>query len=202
MQNPRYLHDHGYLGALRRHYGNSDRTLVMGEVPVGWDTSQREGIRIPDLLIAFNVDRAGILERNGYSIHSEGKPPDFALEIASATTGFADYNDKRLAYQSYRIPEYWRFDPSGGRYHDVALAGDRLADGVYRPISIEWMDPDHGRGYSETLGLYICWEEGLLKWYDPLQGRYLRTIDDEAERADQAENEVRRLQQQLRDLAG
>ena len=92
MQNPRYLHDHGYLGALRRYYGNSDRILVMGEVPVGWDTSQREGVRIPDLLIAFDVDRAGILKRNGYSIHSEGKPPDFALEIASATTGFADYN--------------------------------------------------------------------------------------------------------------
>ncbi len=48
----------------------------MGEVPVAWSAGQREGVRIPDLLIAFGVDRAGIIEQWGYAIDREGKPPD------------------------------------------------------------------------------------------------------------------------------
>ena len=75
--------------------------------------------------------------------------------MASATTGGTDYTAKRRDYEAYGIPEYWRFDPSGGEYHDVALAGDRLVDGVYQPIEIEWLDENRCRGYSEFLGLYV-----------------------------------------------
>ena len=57
MQNPIHLHDPGYQAALRRHFGASDTTIVMGEVPVARTASQRQGVRIPDLLIAFGVDR-------------------------------------------------------------------------------------------------------------------------------------------------
>ena len=34
-------------------------------------------------------------------------------------------------YGRFGVGEYWRFDPSGGEYHDAALAGDRLVDGRY-----------------------------------------------------------------------
>ena len=40
----------------------------------------------PDLIIAFNVDPAAIIEQWGYSIEDRGKPPDFVLETASATS--------------------------------------------------------------------------------------------------------------------
>ena len=58
--------------------------------------------------------------------------------------------------------EYWRFDPSGGDYHDVALAGHRLVDGVYEPIAVEMLEVGSNRGYSDALGLYVCWEDGRL----------------------------------------
>ena len=208
MQNPRYLHRPGHIAALALHFGEPETTLVMGEVPVGWRPSQREGIRIPDLLVAFGVDCHGILdEREGYAIEREGKPPDFALEVASRTTGTNGYNEKRRDYERYGITEYWRYDPSGGRYHDAALAGDRLVEGGYRPINIEWSDDTHCRGYSEVLRLFLCWEDGQLRWYDPENGAYLRTFDEEVfgrqsetVRADQAEAEVRRLRQRLEEL--
>ena len=209
MQNPIYLHRPAHIASLGRHYGNPETTLVLSEVPVGWRPGQREGIRIPDLIVAFDVDCASIIERWGYAIDVEGKPPDFVLEVASRTTGITDYTEKRIDYERFGIPEYWRFDPSGGRYHDEPLAGDRLVEGRYVPIALEWTDDRHCRGYSAALGLYACWEDGQLRWYDPDGGRYLPTFDDEAARADreaagreQAEAQIRRLRRQIEDLAG
>ena len=56
----------------------------MSGVPIAWNPLQLQGMHIPDLLIAFNVDRAAIIEQWGYSIEDRGKSPDFVLETASA----------------------------------------------------------------------------------------------------------------------
>ncbi|MXY22160.1 MAG: hypothetical protein F4Y49_12610 [Dehalococcoidia bacterium] len=40
-----------------------------------------------------------------------------------------DCTDKRETYAEYSVGEYWRFDHSGGEYHDAPLAGDRLVIG-------------------------------------------------------------------------
>ena len=48
MQNPIYLHRPGHLAALDRHFGAPDTTVILGEVPVGW-----------------NVDRASVIARQG-----------------------------------------------------------------------------------------------------------------------------------------
>ena len=181
MQNPIYLHDLGYQAALRRHFGSPETTIVLGEVPVGRDLSQRRGLRVPDLLIAFGVDRRRIITDRGYSIEHWGKPPDFVLEIASETTAENDVTGKRDDYAAFGIPEYWRFDPSGGEYYPAGLAGDRLVDGVYQPISIVTVDETRQWGHSQVLGLDLCWEEGWLRWYDPAVRQYLRTHDEEAE---------------------
>ena len=62
------------------------------------------------------------------------------LEVASVTTGRNDYTRKRDDYAAFGVPEYWRFDPSGGEYHDAPLAGDHLVDGVYHPIEVVQFD--------------------------------------------------------------
>ena len=181
MQNPIHLHSPGHQAALRRHFGSPETTLVLGEVPVGRDIRQRRGLRVPDLLVVFGVDSARIITDRGYSIEEWGKPPDFVLEIASENTGRNDVIEKRSDYAAFGIPEYWRFDPSGGLYHGTHLAGDFLVDGVYQAVNIVGVDDAHYWGRSQTLGLDICWEEGRLRWYDPVARRYLRTFDEEAE---------------------
>ena len=125
----------------------------------------------------------------GYSIEELGKPPDFVLEVASENTGQRDIRENRNDYAAFGIPEYWRFDPSGGLYHGVPLAGDRLVSGVYQPITIVHLEQERHHGYSEALGLGICWEEEQLRWYDPIAERYLRTFDEEAEERMAAEGE-------------
>ena len=192
MQNIDILHEIGYVATLKRHFGRRDTTLVYGELPVGTALSIRLGLRIPDLIIAFDCDPARAIERQGYDIDEQGKPPDFALEIASKTTGRVDYTEKRVDYERYGIPEYWRFDATGGDYHDAALAGDRLVDGRYEPIDIERDGDSYYWGYSDTLGLYVCWDAGKLRWYDPRTDSYLLTSDEEADRADRAEESAAR----------
>ena len=180
-------------------------------------------MRIPDLLVLFDSDLALLRAQNGYVIDSQGKAPDFVLEVASPTTGRADYTDKREDYEGFGVGEYWRFDPSDGEYHDVALAGDRLVNGVYESIEIEKLGEDRHRGYSEALELYLCWEEGMLRFFDSQTESYLRTHDEsearageeragrmaaesraEEERADRmaAESRVVELESELRRLRG
>ena len=171
---------------------------------MGHHQRQREGILIPDLMIAFEVNVADIIARRGYSIEEQGKAPEFVLEIASPSTGRRDEERKHEGYQEYGVQEYWRFDPSGGEYHRQALAGDALVDGAYQPIAIEEIHPGLLWGRSAVLGLSICWEYGHLRWWDPAMERYLETHEqtayariDAEERAEAAEARVRELEEEL-----
>ena len=191
MQNPIHLYKPGYLYALHRHFGLAETTLVHSEIPLGHTTSQRAGILIPDLMIAFGVDVPTIMEQGGFSIGLHGKAPEFVLEVASPNTSRNDETGKRVGYEAFGVQEYWRFDPTGGRRYRQGLAGDRLVEGEYRPIPIE-SDGSDSWGYSEALGLALCWVEGNLRWWDPTRGRYLLT-HDELDKELEAEREVRQV---------
>ena len=184
MQNWNHLYSRGQASALAIYVGEDETTTVGCEIPVGPTLRRRADVRIPDLMLSWNSRPDLIEEHGGYAIDRQGKPPDFALEVASKTTGVIDYTEKRSDYERYRIAEYWRFDDTGGRYHDVALAGDRLVGSRYERIEIEWLDEARCRGYSESLGLYVCWEDGDLRFYDPVSEEYLRDHYEEVERAE------------------
>ncbi len=181
MQNSLYLDQPAYQASLEMHFGEGDSAIVLSETPVRWTPGQTEGHRIPDLLVAFGVDRALAVDQMGYSIRDQGKPPDFVLEVASPSTGREDYTGKRNDYAAFGIPEYWRFDPSGGQHHDAPLAGDRLVEGKYQPIEILETGPGRFRGHSAVLGLDLCWEDGRLRWWDPVAQGYLMTFEEERE---------------------
>ena len=216
MQNYLYLYQPALASALNIHFSDTEGVTVMCETPVGPSVNIRGDIRIPDLQVTFDSDTELVVAQRGHSIESHGKPPDFVLEVASVSTGVIDYTAKRSDYERYGVKEYWRFDPTGGDYHDAALAGDRLVDGRYERIEIERPDNGGYRGYSEVLGLHLCWEEGILRFYDPDAGRYLRThaedvaradeaearANEEAARANEAEAELLRLRERLEELGG
>ena len=180
LQNPQYLYRPGYLGSLARHFGRPESAIVYSEMPVGWTAGQQTGLLIPDLIVVFDSSWEPAMTVGGYAIDTYGKPPDFVLEVASPSTARNDYTRKRAGYAAYGIPEYWRFDPTGGRYYPAGLAGDRLDDdGAYRPIPVVPLGNGGYYGPSTVLNLDLCWEEGRLRWYDPAAGRYLLTHDEE-----------------------
>ena len=206
MQNWFYLHASAVGSALAIYLPNA---IVVSEVPVTPSQPRGEDVRVPDLMVVYDSDLALLREQNGYVIDSQGKAPDFVLEVASPTTGRVDYTVKRADYERFGVGEYWRFDPSDGEYHDVALAGDRLVDGVYEAIEIEELGEGRHRGYSEVLGLYVCWEDGMLRFFDPVAESYLRSHEEDVsragaaeDRAGAAETRVAELEAELRRLRG
>ena len=200
MQNSLSLDYPGFQTALFQHFGASESILVISEAALGWNLRQRRGILYPDLMIAFNVDRAAALRVQGIAIDDVGKPPDFVLEIASVSTARNDYVDKRDGYAAFGVPEYWRFDPTGGNRYPESLAGDRLVEGEYHPIPIERTGEELYRGHSAALNLDICWEHGQLRWYDPVNQSYILTHNDEREGRLAAEAEVASAQARVREL--
>ena len=111
---------------------------------------------------------------------------------------------KRQIYAEIGVPEYWRFDRSGGDYYGEPLAGERLVDGIYQPVPLSGKSDGILKGYSPVLRLSLRWENEMLRFYDPERGDYLRNFEAEQARADseQAAREragarVRELQEEL-----
>ena len=179
MMNTRHLHDYGNQPALRLYLGRPETTIVLGEVPIAWDIPRgRDGVRIPDLLVARNVNAEQILNQMGYAIRQHGKAPDFVLEVASDTTSRRDETVKWRDYAAFGVTEYWLFDPDWGQRYEQGLIGWTLVNEGYEPIAIREYAADMRYGYSAVLGLYVCWEYGRLRWYDAETG-YLRSHDEE-----------------------
>ena len=185
MTSTKHLAMTGSMHHLLRHLGSPDTTLVTAELYITQVPHPGRGglRRSPDLLVAFDVDPELYFGSNGYVISEQGKPPDFVLEVASASTATEDLGVKREIYAAFRIPEYWRFDETGEHYGD-RLVGERLVEGEYRPIEVVNLAGDTLQGRSDVLGLDIRWHDGQLEWYDPGTGRHIATFDDERARAD------------------
>ena len=208
----------GYPPALIKHFGRHDTTAVMSRIYVSQNLPTTQGgLFYPDLVIAFDIDMEAIIARKGFVISEQGKPPDFVLEVGSETTGRRDVGAKRDGYAALGISEYWRFDPSGGRYHrspsmpGAALAGDRLVNGQYEPMPVHWTDEGDYRGHSPILNLELRWESGRLLWFDPVAQLYLPSYNEAIdvsegrriaaeEQRDAAEARVRELEEQLHQL--
>ena len=176
-----HLTKNGGAHHLAQHFGHPGTTVVGGERYIirEPDTPAADR-RFPDLLIAFDADPEAYQDSNSYVISEQGKPPDFVMEIASEGTGQEDTGNKRTWYAGLGIPEYWRFDQIG-RFHGSRLAGDRLVDGQYEPISIDEIEAGILQGYSAALGLFVRWERGELRWHDPETGQEIPTFEKERE---------------------
>ena len=206
MTSPKYLLDPGKSRALRHWLGNFESTLITFDLflsPAPFaelrEMEGRADVFYPDMMIAFGVDPQVVANRNGYAISDHGKPPDLIMEVASGSTFRNDATRKREGYAALGVREYWRFNSGVGPRDFPRLSGDRLVDGRYEPLPIEEWAPGHYRGFSETLRLYVCWEEApaseqardaRLEWYDPVEGVYLPGYDAVMEARD-AERDAR-----------
>ncbi len=201
MTSSKQLAKGGNQGRLEFHLGNPETTIVSGDRYIC--AAPGAPIRYPDLLVAFDAAPELYEANNGYIVSFQGKPPDLALEIASRHTGHIDVGVKVDFYAGLGVREYWRFDETG-EFHGTRLAGDRLVNGQYQPITVDELLGGELRGYSEVLGLRFCWRQGKLDWYDPDAGDYIPSLESERQRADaerelrrQAEERIRRLEAEL-----
>ena len=193
MTSSKHLAETGNMYRLAQHLGNLEGTIVSGEKYICAEPGS--AIRYPDLLVAFNADPELYEATNGYVVSLQGKPPDLVLEIASRATGHIDTGQKPQFYAGLGIAEYWRFDETG-EFHRQKLAGDQLVEGAYEPVALETLADGSVRGYSRVLGLYVCWEQGNLVFYDPKTEAHIASLDSLREEVHQAEARVREERRQ------
>ena len=164
---------------LQIHYADQPRTLVSGNTFIYYDQGRPGRNIAPDCYVAFDVDADEIFRQEHYRIWIVGKPPEFALEIASKHTAHNDLVPKRVLYAAIGIDEYWRYDPTeDSRYYGERLVGERLVDGEYQRLPVTPDAEGRPRGYSPTLGLDLVWEDRILRFYDPTTGEWLRDFDE------------------------
>ena len=199
------LDDDGYLiadsmGQNLRHSGrlSSCETVLKSHFRprggvVGMDgvmpymEGQRHKMVAPDLFVALRAKEDE--GRASYKLWEEATP-DFVLEDLSPESERRDLVDKRILYRRLGVPEYWMFDETRTRLLDESgaplgelLVGYRLRGGRYRRVRANAA----GRWPSEALGLELCVRHGPLRFFDPVTGEYLRTLDEEKVQREAAE---------------
>ena len=149
--------------------------VISNEVPIYYDplTPTIGGPPphiIPDCLVALDVDAQAIWRRVGYDLVQNGKPPDLAIEVASRSTRRNDMLRKRDLYQRIGVPEYWRFDPTGGRHYGQPIIGEHLVNEHYEQFPlVEYGDGMVGAA-SPLLNLEFRWDGQRFQVHDPATG--------------------------------
>ena len=191
---------------LIERFGNLPDAIITTNVFLYYQLGNVRKTVAPDLMIAFDVDKPRLSLAKSYHLWMVGKPPGFVMEIGSDSTANRDLTAKREIYAKVGAREYWLFDPPDGARYKFILKGLRLADGEYAEIPMTEGAGSNIRGYSEVLGLDICWEDGAIRFYDPIAGEYLKnqaetiaSLDAAEEARARAEAEVRRLRAILDD---
>ena len=158
-----------YVAMAVRYILRGAGSVFLGSnIPLRTNRLNRREHEAPDYYLAWGVDVAAIRGETAYNLWEVGKPPEWALEVASPSTYERDLYDKPDRYAEIGIGEYWMFDPTGGELYGEALMGFELVDGVYEAVEVA--PNEHGlmSGYSRELDVRLCVveeseREGLLE---------------------------------------
>ena len=158
------------VSTLETFFSEQPNTVVSGNTFIYYEEGNPRRSVSPDCYVAYDSDVELLLSNNTYRLWEMGKPPDFALEIASVSTATADTGSKRELYARLAIPEYWRYDSTGGEFYGEPLVGEYLVDGEYRRFETHRESDGRVWGHSPALNLDLWWDDGRLRFWDPCSG--------------------------------
>ncbi|MEL6159557.1 MAG: Uma2 family endonuclease [Cyanobacteria bacterium J06623_5] len=149
--------------------------------------------RGPDFLVVLNTERRS---RKSWTVWEEdGKYPNVIVEILSDSTANVDRTTKKALYQdTFRLPEYFWFDPVS-----LEFAGFILVGGQYEPIAPN----EEGHLWSQQLELFLGIHEEKLRYFIG-SGTLVPSLEEAAESAQQAaelaQQKAERLADKLKSL--
>ncbi len=170
------------LTTLRTHFRHSPAVRVNGNTFLYYIEGNPNISVSPDCYVATGLSpeqQENINRNNTYRLWEVGKPPDFVLEVASYSTKSNDLTGKRALYASLGIGEYWRYDQTGGDFYGEPLVGERLVDSEYQPLQMR--EDEDGRIWarSDALNLDLYWDDGDLRFWDPVAEKWLRNHEED-----------------------
>ena len=168
------------ISMLRAFFHDREGVYVAGNNFIYFERGNKSAVVSPDAYVVFG---AGKETRKSYKLWEENSlTPNVVIEFTSNKTKKVDTDKKRGIYaEILRVPEYFLFDPQGD-YLKPRLIGLSLHDGEYRE-----MKPNrHGRLVSRQLGLEFYADGYLLRIFDSLSGKTLKTHDEALEYGEEA----------------
>ena len=207
------------LGTLRVYYKDTPGARVNGDTFIYYVEGDPRRSVSPDCYVALGLSEEAVesIERNNvYLLWEVSKAPDFILEIGSSSTASRDLGSKRDLYAELGVREYWRYDQTGGDFYGEPLVGERLVDGVYRRLYLHRESDGRAWCHSDALNLDLWWDQGELRFWDPVAESWLLSHEEAQVRADEehvraeeehagrlaAEARVSELEAELRRLRG
>ncbi|HET6387360.1 MAG TPA: Uma2 family endonuclease [Armatimonadota bacterium] len=186
------------IDAFMIRYETSPNTYVSGNNFLYYEEGNPKKCVSPDVYVVFGVPK---YPRDNYKAWEEGgKLPAVVFEFTSRKTQREDRLTKFPLYEkTLKIPELFQFDPTGD-YLKPRLQGFRLVNDRYEPIEMR-----NGRLYSEQLQIEIVQDGERLRFFDPVEGKWLLTASEHARRAqmeaNRADEEARRADEEARRVA-
>ena len=190
---------------LTTHFSRVPGAYVNGDIFIYYVEGNPRRTVAPDCFVLLDTTdemHESFRRNNTYLLWEVGKMPEFVMEIGSPSTASKDMKEKRDLYADLGVKEYWRYDETGGDFYGEPLVGETLIDGEYRRL--ETFQTDDGRvwSHSEVLNLDLYWEDGELRFWDPVEQRWLLNPQEEHEGRLEAEARVAELEAQLRQRNG
>lgn len=174
---------------LKAYFAEKPDVYVSGNIMMYYKEGFPKESVSPDILVSFGI---GKKRRRTYKVWEEGKPPDFVMEFSSKGTYRDDLNKKVDLYARIGVSEYFLYDAER-RYLPSPLMAYRLVNGSYVEISQQ----ANGGFFSEVLNLSIHLRDDTFGVYNPDTEMWLLSTE---ERAETAEAEIVRLQEELKRL--
>ena len=184
------------VGALKAWFRDRPDVYVSGDLFVYLEEGNPRNCITPDAFVVFG---AGNHPRMTYRLWEEpAGVPDFVLEVVSPSTWRVDLGAKREQYASLGVREYWLYDPHG-QHLQLALAGHRLAEGMYAPLPAG-ATRDGIAIRSDVLGLELHLDGERLRLFDPASARHLRDLAEAEADLRAAEAELRAAEARVAEL--
>ncbi len=186
-QAPQYIR---VVGTVRVHFRDVPGVRVNGNTMLYYTRGNPRVFVSPDCYVVLNLSpeaEESIDRNNVYLLWEVGKAPDFVMEIGSESTADVDLGRKRELYAELGVVEYWRYDPTGGEFYGEPLVGERLVDGEYSRLVLNRESDGRVWARSDVLNLDLWWDDGDLRFWDPVSGLWLLNHEEEKARADAAE---------------
>lgn len=183
---------------LLAHRYRGQRVYVACNLLVYYEQGEPSRFVVPDVFLVLHCEPG---DRRVFKIWEENRTPNVVIEITSLSTRNEDTSYKPDLYARIGVQEFFLYDPTS-EYMSTPLQGFRLVQGKHRRI-----EPDEsGALESEQLNISLRLQNGQLVMHDPQTGQVIQTAREAAEeqaaqseaRADAAEEEVRRLREQLK----
>ena len=157
---------------MSAHFSKIPGTRVNGNVFLYYEEGNPRKTIAPDCYVVFDLTPKAIHSlseegNNTYLLWEVGKPPEFVLEIGLPGTKRSDLTTKRAVYAGIGVSEYWRYDQTGGDFYGEPLVGERLVNGEYERLPLI-QDADGVWAYSPALNLLLYWDNGELRYWDPV----------------------------------